>query len=249
MKRFTNDGRNDQEGRELIPAHRNAEEGEALDLSFEGEAGARTLSRRQAIGLLGGSLAGVSLLSLGVAAPAEAEVNEFLLPFRSFDHISLEWEFTPNVEWQPTPQNRFLDGRTQNGTVGLAPHTNPPFTGTRWEAVQRNPGTWPPSWWLRCLGHLPGPGQWLDGRTQNGSVGLAEHRGAPGAPRTGTRWEITRWTASNSPEDVIQLKCLGNLPSPEPGHVWLTGYPFQGAEGSVGLSGTGSVWKVRILPQ
>jgi hypothetical protein len=27
---------------------------------------------------------------------------------------------------------RFRDGRTQNGSVGLAANTNPPFTGTRW---------------------------------------------------------------------------------------------------------------------
>jgi len=73
MKRFTTEGRNDQEGRELIPAHRNAEVEEALGLSFEGGvAGARTLSRRQALGLVGGSLVGVSLLSLGLAAPAKA---------------------------------------------------------------------------------------------------------------------------------------------------------------------------------
>ena len=64
MKRFTNDVTNDQEGRELIPAHRNAEVEEALGLSFEGEAGARTLSRRQAIGLLGGSLAGFTASSV-----------------------------------------------------------------------------------------------------------------------------------------------------------------------------------------
>jgi hypothetical protein len=31
--------------------------------------------------------------------------------------------------------NRFLDGRTQNGSVGLAPNTDPPFTGTHWEVV------------------------------------------------------------------------------------------------------------------
>lgn len=30
---------------------------------------------------------------------------------------------------------RFLDGRTQFGAVGLAPNTDPPFTGTRWEVV------------------------------------------------------------------------------------------------------------------
>jgi hypothetical protein len=44
----------------------------SLGLSSEGVAVARTLSRRQALGLLGGSLVGASLLSLGVAAPAEA---------------------------------------------------------------------------------------------------------------------------------------------------------------------------------
>lgn len=72
MKRFTNDGANDQKGgRELIPTQSNGEEAPE-DLSFEGEAGARTLSRRQAIRLLGGSLVGVSLLSLGLAAPAKA---------------------------------------------------------------------------------------------------------------------------------------------------------------------------------
>jgi hypothetical protein len=27
----------------------------------------------------------------------------------------------------------FLDGRTQNGSVGFAQNTDPPFTGTRWE--------------------------------------------------------------------------------------------------------------------
>ena len=71
MKRFTGGGTNEQEARELIRAHRNG--GEApLGPSFEDVAGARTLSRRQAIGLLGGSLVGVSLLSLGLAEPAKA---------------------------------------------------------------------------------------------------------------------------------------------------------------------------------
>ena len=73
MKRFTNDGTNEQEGRELIPAPRRTEQA-PLGLSFEGGgvAGARRFSRRQALGLLGGSLAGVSLLSFGLTAPAKA---------------------------------------------------------------------------------------------------------------------------------------------------------------------------------
>jgi hypothetical protein len=30
---------------------------------------------------------------------------------------------------------RWLDGRTADGTVGVAPTTEPPFTGTKWEVV------------------------------------------------------------------------------------------------------------------
>jgi hypothetical protein len=115
MKRFTTEGTNDQEGLGLIPAQRNAEEEEApLGLLFEGGvAGARRLSRRQALGLLGGSLAGISLLSLGLAAPAKA-----VLPFGirgpagytipqlravragNWFNVTLQWKciFQPSVE-------------------------------------------------------------------------------------------------------------------------------------------------------
>ena len=185
MKRFTSEGTNVQEGQELIPAQSNGEEA-PLGLSFEGLAGARRYSRRQAIGLLGGSLAGLSLLSLGLAAPAESA--DFNLPFKSYDHITLEWESTL-VPFQSTQPNKFLDGRTQNGIVGLAPHTNPPFTGTR--------------------------------------------------------WEIARGEARGDPPDLIYFKCLGNLPGPR----MLTGYPFRGSQGTVGLSENESLWRVRILPK
>ena len=71
MKRFTSEGGNEQ-GRQPIPAQTNAQEA-PLGHSFEGGlAGPRRYSRRRAIWLLGGSLAGISLLSLGLAAPAEA---------------------------------------------------------------------------------------------------------------------------------------------------------------------------------
>jgi hypothetical protein len=72
MKRFTSEGTNEQEGQELIPTQSHGEEA-PQGLSYEGGlAGPRRYSRRQAIGLLGGSLAGVILLSTGVAAPAKA---------------------------------------------------------------------------------------------------------------------------------------------------------------------------------
>src|SRR5215217_7590539 len=144
MKPFKSGGTNAQEGRKLIHAQSDGEEEAPLGPSFEGLAGARTFSRRQALGLLGGSLAGASLLSLGLATPAMSQ--EFALPFVNFDHISLEWVSTVvpfSLSRSTSPINKFLDGRTQTGTVGLAPHTNSPFTGTRWEVVRRNPGTYP----------------------------------------------------------------------------------------------------------
>jgi hypothetical protein len=69
MKRFTSAGANDQEALGLIPAQRSGEE-VPLGLWFEGGgvAGARRFSRRQALGLLGGSLVGLSLLSLGLSS-------------------------------------------------------------------------------------------------------------------------------------------------------------------------------------
>ena len=247
MKRFTSERRNEQ-GCELTPAHSNGEE-VPQGLSFEGGlAGPRRYSRRQAIGLLGGSLAGASLLSLGLAAPAESAATDFNLPFRNGDHITLEWYSTtfsitnfPATKPPEPPGRYFLDGRTGNGSVGLAPNTDPPFTGTRWEVVQRNPGTWPPSWWLKCLGDVPGP-QWLDGRTGNGTVGLAPTRSAP---YTGTRWEIARWTGSQYPPNLVFFKCLGDAPGPR----WLTGYPFRSANGTVGLSDNYSTWTATKLLQ
>src|SRR5215217_5271583 len=157
MKRFTNDGRSEREGRELIRAQSHAEEETPLGLSLEGGlAGPRRYSRRQAIGLLGGSLAGVGLLSLGLAAPAESASTDFNLPFKSFDHITLEWVSTL-VPFQSTPPRYFLDGRTQNGTVGLTPDRSAPFTGTRWGITRWMVPNEPPKFYFTCLGDVPGP--------------------------------------------------------------------------------------------
>ena len=82
--------------------------------------------------------------------------------------------------------SRFLNGRTQDGSVDLAPHTNRPYTGTRWRVValdQNHPNIIA----LKCLGEIKGA-QWLDGRTQNSSVGLAR---TTDPPYTGTHWEVS----------------------------------------------------------
>src|SRR5687768_9819156 len=78
---------------------------------------------------------------------------------------------------------RNLDGRTGDGSVGLAPHTGAPFSGTRWR--RRTQGD---VWTLECLGDVPGP-RFLDGRTDEGTVGLAPN---VKAPFTGTRWRARK---------------------------------------------------------
>jgi hypothetical protein len=71
-----------------------------------------------------------------------------------------------------------------DGTVGLAPSTNPPFSGTRWRAALA-PGE-PTFFTLQCLGEIDGP-RFLDGRTMDGTVGLAPNTEPP---FTGTVWDV-----------------------------------------------------------
>ena len=80
---------------------------------------------------------------------------------------------------------RWLDGRTADGTVGLAPNTNRPFTGTRWQVIQVGYNS-PNIVVLKCLGDIEGP-RWLDGRTAHGTVGAAP---TTEPPFTGTKWEV-----------------------------------------------------------
>jgi hypothetical protein len=77
---------------------------------------------------------------------------------------------------------RWLDGRTADATVGLAPNRNAPFSGTRWEVAEIDPD----KVHLRCLGTIEGS-RMLDGRTQNGSVDLAPNTNAP---FTGAKWRV-----------------------------------------------------------
>jgi hypothetical protein len=77
---------------------------------------------------------------------------------------------------------RFLDGRTHDGTVGLAPSTDAPFSGTRWQVIDNGQGVV----FLKCLGDLDGP-RFLDGRTHDGTVGLVH---STDFPFTGTHWDV-----------------------------------------------------------
>jgi len=69
---------------------------------------------------------------------------------------------------------RYLDGRTADGTVGLAPNADVPFTGATWQLSDGGGG----SFTLKCLGAIDGP-RFLDGRT------------ADGKPKP--HWDAGRW--------------------------------------------------------
>jgi hypothetical protein len=145
---------------------------------------------------------------------------------RTGDHVSLRC--LGNI-----PGPRYLDGRTANGTVGLAPNMSPEFNGTRWRVVRAGDGVIE----LRCLGDIDGP-RWLDGRTADGTVGLAPNTNRP---FTGTRWQVIQ-VAYNNP-NIVELRCLGDIEGPR----WLNG---KTGDGSVGVAPTteppftGTKWEV-----
>ena len=110
---------------------------------------------------------------------------------------------------------RWLDGRTQDGTVGLAPSCAAPYTGAKWK-VHDEDGDGVIA--LENLGNVEGP-RWLDGRTQDGTVGLAPNRES----YTGTNWRVI-----DLGNGVVALMNLGDLDGPR----WLEGRP---ADATVGL--------------
>jgi hypothetical protein len=124
--------------------------------------------------------------------------------------------------------NRYLDGRTRDGTVGLAPKTGGRFTGTKWKMVRLEKG----AFGLECQGDVQGI-RWLDGRTGEGSVGLA--------PKTGGRFTGTKWKLHDRGDGRIQLECLGEVE----GARWLDGIT---GDATVQLTDnnelSGTFWKV-----
>ncbi|MCL6753327.1 hypothetical protein KBT16_21090 [Nostoc sp. CCCryo 231-06] len=126
---------------------------------------------------------------------------------------------------------RFLDGRTGDGTVGLAPSTDG-FSGTRWELSVVNDAIT-----FKCLGDVDGP-RFLDGRTGDGTVGLAPTADAnPGGTLSGTRWGLSTVSA-----DAVTIKCFGDVDNPK----FLDG---RTGDGTVGLAPTadgfsGTKWEI-----
>ena len=78
--------------------------------------------------------------------------------------------------------NRFLDGRTWEGTVGLAPKTRGRFTGTRWKLHRCGKRKIQ----LECLGAARGP-RWLNGVTGEARVQLTDDN-----KLSGTFWKVMK---------------------------------------------------------
>jgi hypothetical protein len=75
-----------------------------------------------------------------------------------FPPVGETWMVTLECREAP-PGSRFLDGRVQDGSVGLAPNTDSPFTGTWWAVTTVSPDIVK----FRCMTQVPGP-RFLDGR-------------------------------------------------------------------------------------
>jgi hypothetical protein len=132
------------------------------------------------------------------------------------------------------PGPRFLDGRVLEGSVGLAPHTDPPFTGTWWAVTTLSPGVVK----FRCMATVPATSRFLDGRTHDGSVGLAPPLAIP---LTGERWDVTEHF-----DGSVSLRCLGDFDSPQ--FRFLDGRTLEEAVGLVPHTDapfSGTHWRVK----
>ena len=63
--------------------------------------------------------------------------------------------------------NRYLNGRTGDGTVGLAAKTGGRFTGTRWKVVKLAKG----AFGFECQGNVEGDRPFFTGLTQTINIG------------------------------------------------------------------------------
>jgi hypothetical protein len=97
------------------------------------------------------------MIAAVVVALANKAQAEEAPPLKAGDLVILEC-LSENAE---TDGNRDLDGRTKDGTVGLAAKTGGRFTGTMWKVHDLGKGDIQ----LECLGTAKGP-RWLDGVTE-----------------------------------------------------------------------------------
>ena len=166
--------------------------------------------------------AAATFLAVGEARAATAFVDGRMYALECLGHIP--------------GRGKWLDGRTADGTVGLAPEVSRKFTGTKWKAHNRGNLVM-----LECQGNVPGP-RWLDGQTMKGIVTLAPTPATPSGQFSGTLWQ----PIAVSVEEAIQLKCQGNVD----GKRFLDGVTERGTvvlqQDPKGLSGTS--WRIHDYP-
>ena len=159
--------------------------------------------------------------------------DKVTLEYSATDFVATLWQLNDVGEGavtlaclSDTGDFRFLDGRTGgalDGTVGLAPSTDPPFSGTRWQLGVLDDGTNS----LRCLGIEPGLNRFLDGVTDGGRAQLAPNTDEP---YSGTHWRIRdagRWwtpcrfpsVPTGGPFEIVSTTRLGQVTgSQDPQH-------------------------------
>ena len=154
-----------------------------------------------------------------------------LLPPRLLSAALLRAGNNVSLRCLGSPTGGFLDGRTGDGSVGLAPSVNPPFSGTKWHVFSGGGRIS-----LKCMGTIEG-NRFLVGRTKEGSVGLA-----PSFNSASTRWKVVPVDPNNP--DIVTLSCLGDIPD-----LLLAGHP---ENGTVGLSrnrnDVNTRWEVKLSP-
>lgn len=153
----------------------------------------------------------------------------------------------PNQTWMISleclgslPGNRFLDGRTDANSVGLAPNSEPPFTGTSWAVTTLAPNLVK----FRCMGfaqaHSGPTHRFLDGDTQHGTIGLQPMLALP---PSGEWWRFTELA-----DGSVTLECAGS--SPNPNFRFLDGHTPQATVGLAPNTSppfTGTRWRVHVL--
>ncbi len=133
-----------------------------------------------------------------------------------------------------TPGPSWMNAITGNGTVALVPQFGGDIlTGTWWQ-VARHDGAVS----LRSLGRLVGPTTpvWLDGRTADGTVGLAPNF-AP--PFTGASWRLASFEGRG-----FTMQTLGTIPGP----TFLDGRTLDGTVAlipTVDAAHSGAVWRIQ----
>jgi hypothetical protein len=128
------------------------------------------------------------------------------------------------------PGPKFLDGRTREGTVGLAPNIY--TSGTQWLLAMHAGAVIT----LKCMGDLRGA-RYLDGRTLDATVGLLPDSSAG---NSGTRWAI-----SEEPDGSVTLRCLGVAD----GNRYLDGRTMDGTVGlapDTGPQFSGTSWRLTV---